>query len=140
MRVLLADDLLAVRSALALLLEQEVDLQVTGQVSDSSGLLQAVAQDPPDVILLDWELPGAPARELVQELRQSNPQICIIALSSQPESEIDAMLAGVDAFIDKFTPLRPCWRRLTVFPRKVHDPVVCIGITTSVPRSAADIG
>lgn len=104
MRVLLADDLLAVRSALALLLEQEVDLQVTGQVSDSSGLLQAVAQDPPDVILLDWELPGAPARELVQELRQSNPQICIIALSSQPESEIDAMLAGVDAFIDKFTP------------------------------------
>ncbi|HSN73986.1 MAG TPA: response regulator transcription factor [Anaerolineae bacterium] len=104
MRVLVADDLLAVRSALALLLDQEVDLQVTGQVSDSAGLLQAVAHDAPDVILLDWELPGEPAGALVQRLRESHPQMCIIALSSRPEAEIEAMLAGVDAFIDKFTP------------------------------------
>lgn len=104
MRVLVADDLLAVRSALALLLEHEVDLDVIGQVSDSAGLLQAVAQDAPDVVLLDWELPGAPASALVQLLRQSYPQLCIVALSSRPESETAAMLAGVDAFIDKFTP------------------------------------
>lgn len=104
MRVLVADDLFAVRSALALLLEQEIDLQVAGQVSDSAGLLQAVDKDPPDVILLDWELPGMPASDLVQRLRVSHPQMCIVALSSRPESEIAAMLAGVDAFIDKFTP------------------------------------
>jgi DNA-binding NarL/FixJ family response regulator len=103
-RVLLADDLVAVRSALALLLEQEVDLQVVGQVSGSTELLQAVAQSVPDVILLDWELPGMPASALVQVLRQSYPQMCIIALSSRPEAEIESMLAGVDAFIDKFTP------------------------------------
>jgi len=104
MRVLVADDLVAVRSALALLLEQEVDLQVAGQVSDSTELLRAIAHSVPDVILLDWELPGMPASALVQELRQSHPQMCIIALSSRPEAEIEAMLAGVDAFIDKFTP------------------------------------
>jgi two-component system response regulator DesR len=104
MRVLLADDLVAVRSALALLLEQEVDLQVIGQVSSSTELLQAVNQSAPDVILLDWELPGKPASDLVQEIRQSHPDTCIIALSSRPEAEIEAMLAGVDAFIDKFTP------------------------------------
>lgn len=104
MRILVADDLVAVRSALALLLEQEVDLQVAGQVSDSAGLLQAVDQNVPDVILLDWELPGMAASALVHELRQSHPQMCIIALSSRPEAEIEAMLAGVDAFIDKFTP------------------------------------
>ncbi len=104
MRVLVADDLVAVRSALALLLEQEVDLQVVGQVSDSAELLHVVAQSVPDVVLLDWELPGMTASALVQELRRSHPQLCIIALSSRPEAEIEAMLAGVDAFIDKFTP------------------------------------
>ena len=104
MRVLLADDLAAVRSALALLLEQEVDLQVVDQVSGATDLLQSVAQSVPDVILLDWELPGMPASALVRELRQAYPQLCIIALSSRPEAETEAMLAGVDAFIDKFTP------------------------------------
>jgi DNA-binding NarL/FixJ family response regulator len=104
MRVLVADDLLAVQSALALLLEQEVNLHVTGQATDAAGVLCAVAQDPPDVILLDWELPGMPASDLVQQLRQSCQDLCIIALSSRPEAENAAMLAGVDAFIDKLSP------------------------------------
>lgn len=103
MRVLVADDLLAVQSALALLLGQEVNLRVIGQASDAAGVLRAVAQDPPDVILLDWELPGMPADALVQQLRQSHPDLCIIALSSRPEAESAAMLAGVDAFIDKLS-------------------------------------
>lgn len=104
MRVLVADDLVAVQSALALLLEQEVALHVAGQACDAASVLRAVAQDPPDVILLDWELPGMPASDLVHQLRQSHPDLCIIALSSRPEAEDAAMLAGVDAFIDKLSP------------------------------------
>lgn len=103
-RVLLADDLAAVRSALALLLEQEIDLRVAGQASDAASLLQAVADEPPDVVLLDWELPGMPADQLVRELRRSHPPICIIALSSRLEAETAAMHAGVDAFINKGHP------------------------------------
>ncbi len=104
MRVLVADDLLAVQSALALLLGQEVNLDVTGQAADAEGVLRAMAQDPPDVILLDWELPGMPASDLVQQLRQAYPDLCIIALSSRPEAESAAVVAGVDAFIDKLSP------------------------------------
>lgn len=104
MRVLVADDLLAVQSALTLLLGQEVNLDVTGQAADAAGVLRAMAQDPPDVILLDWELPGMPASHLVQQLRHSHPDLCIVALSSRPEAESAAMLAGVDAFIDKLSP------------------------------------
>ena len=104
MRVLVADDLLAVQSALALLLGQEINLHVTGQAADAAGVLRAVAQEPPDVILLDWELPGMPASDLVQQLRQFLPDLCIIALSSRPEAESAAMLAGADAFIDKLSP------------------------------------
>lgn len=112
MRVIVADDLLAVRSALALLLEQEVDLPVVAQVSDAAGLLQAVARLSPDVVLLDWELPGASTHALVQELRQNYPQMCIIALSSRPGAEVAAMLAGVDAFIDKSNPPDALIKRL----------------------------
>lgn len=104
MRVVVADDLLAVRSALALLLEHEVKLAVVSQAADAAGLLQAVVRDSPDVVMMDWELPGSPADMLVQTLREIQPDLCIVALSSRPEAEIAAMLAGADAFIYKGDP------------------------------------
>lgn len=104
MRVLLADDQIAIRSALRLLLEQEPHLEVIGEAHDAGSLLAALQTSRPDVVLLDWELPGMSASALTQRLREFHPQMCIIALSSRPEAEIAAMLAGADAFIDKCSP------------------------------------
>lgn len=104
MRVLVADDQIAVRSALALLLEQESYIEVVGLEFDARGALRAVAQQKPDVILLDWELPGAAAADLVPQLRRARPQVQIVALSSQPEAQSASLLAGADAFVDKCDP------------------------------------
>jgi DNA-binding NarL/FixJ family response regulator len=57
MRVLLVDDHVWLRSALRLLLEQETGLEVVGEVSDASLLLDQMAQVHPNLLLLDWELP-----------------------------------------------------------------------------------
>jgi DNA-binding NarL/FixJ family response regulator len=48
MRVLLADDRRAVRSALRLLLEQEPGVQVVGEAADATGLLN----EPPEKVLM----------------------------------------------------------------------------------------
>jgi DNA-binding NarL/FixJ family response regulator len=58
MRVLLADDQPALRSAVRFLLEQEPDLSIVGEVGDVAGLMERVAALHPDLLLLDWELPG----------------------------------------------------------------------------------
>lgn len=104
MRVLLADDQEKVRSALRLLLEQERSVEIVGEAADTVTVLLAAARKTPDVILLDWELPGAPAIDLVQLLRFLLPEAVIIALSGRPEAERAASAAGADAFISKSSP------------------------------------
>jgi DNA-binding NarL/FixJ family response regulator len=101
MRVLLADDQLNVRSALRLLLEQETDFQVVGETADATGLLLAVAEKAADLVLLDWELPGLPAEQLVRLLQFERPYLKIIAMSSRPEVEALVKAAGVQANLSK---------------------------------------
>ena len=104
MRILIADDQADVRSALGLLLNQEPDLQVVAEATDAVSVLLAVEEHLPALILLDWELPGAPSASLVRVLRSQWPQLRVIALSSLPEARCAAVNAGVDAFVDKGDP------------------------------------
>lgn len=104
MRILLADDQASVRSALRLLLEQSLNGEIVGECADATSLLQTIAHAEPDVILLDWELPGLPAVQLMRLLRFEKPGVSIIALSSRPEASRQAVSAGVDAFVSKNAP------------------------------------
>ena len=101
MRILLADDQPNVRSALRLLLEQEAGISVTAEVSDSKELLGSLEKDCPDLVLLDWELPGGTGAELVAALRSQCPELVIIAMSSRPEARQAALKVGADSFVSK---------------------------------------
>jgi len=102
MRFLLADDQAEVRSALRLLLEQEPGMDVVGEAAGVQELLALVAQ--PDLVLLDWELPGPPAIALLPALRSRYPHVRVIALSGRPEARQEALEAGIDAFVSKGDP------------------------------------
>ena len=104
MRVLLADDQAKVRSALRLLLEQQPDVEILGEAVDTTGLLGWVEVACPDLVLLDWELPGLPALALLPLLRHQCPNLRVIALSSRPEVRQAALGAGADAFASKGDP------------------------------------
>ncbi len=104
MRVLLADDQAKVRSALRLLLEQEPGLSVVGEAVEAGDLLVQVKATCPDLLLLDWELPGRPMTEVLSTLRRLCPHLTVIALSGRPEARRLALEAGVDAFISKGDP------------------------------------
>lgn len=100
-RVLLADDEMKICSALRLLLEQASGFEVVGEAADASGLLRAVVEKKPELLLVDWELPGLPAEQLLRLLRYERPLLKIIAMSSRPEAEAMALAADVDAFLSK---------------------------------------
>ncbi|MFZ0548495.1 MAG: response regulator transcription factor [Candidatus Promineifilaceae bacterium] len=101
MRVLIADDQLRVRSALRLLLEQETDFEIVGESADAIGILLAVAEKTPDLLLLDWELPGLPITHLLRLLRYECPSLKVIAMSARPEVEQPVKEAGLQAFLSK---------------------------------------
>jgi CheY-like chemotaxis protein len=73
MRVLLADDEMNVRSALRLLLEQESGISVAGEVTNYTELVSQVKNINPDLVLLDWELPGELGREFLNSIRREYP-------------------------------------------------------------------
>jgi DNA-binding NarL/FixJ family response regulator len=104
MRILLADDQVQVRSALRLLLEQEPDFQVVGETADATGLLLAVNEKAPDLVLLDWELPGLPVAQLLRLLQYERPLLKIIAMSSRPEAYLATLDTSVRAFVSKSEP------------------------------------
>jgi len=104
MRVLLADGQMKVRSALRLLLEEEPGLRLVGEAAEAEGLLVQVKMTVPDLLLLDWELPGLCATDLLLALRARCPQMKIMALSGRPEARPAALAAGADVFVSKGDP------------------------------------
>ena len=64
-------------------------------------LLVQVEASEADVLLLDWQLPGASMIELLSDLRALKPPPKIIILSVKPEIEAPALSAGADAFVSK---------------------------------------
>jgi two-component system invasion response regulator UvrY len=104
MRVLVADDHSEVRSALHLLLELEAGLTLVEDVVEAGRLLPQVEVTCPDLLLLDWELPGLQTIEIVPSLRAVCPHLSVIALSGLPEAREAALSAQVDAFVSKGDP------------------------------------
>jgi DNA-binding NarL/FixJ family response regulator len=100
MQVIVADDEIKVRSALELLLEQELGLSVTVEAMDMDELLCQPASSDFELLLLDWELPGLTPADL-ETLRSHHSHLQIIALSGRPDARPAALVAGVDAFVSK---------------------------------------
>ena len=100
--VLLADDDAEVRQALRLLCEQAFALTVAGEAKRVEELLLELPLLQPDIILLDWELPGkrAVSADLLIHIRSLHPAKIII-LGKRPEAQHQALAVGADAFIYK---------------------------------------
>ena len=104
MRVLLADDQAKVRSALRVLLGHQPGIEVIGEAVDSTGLLDWIKAACPDVVLLDWELPGLPPAALLPLLNYHCADTRVIVLSSNPEARDAALTEGAHAFVSKVDP------------------------------------
>lgn len=104
MRIILAENRRKVRFALRALLEQQPELNVVGEAVDAQNLLAQVAETCPDVILLDWELPGMAADDLLSALRRKCPDVSVVALSGRVSARGAALAAGADAFVSKGDP------------------------------------
>jgi len=104
MRLFIADADAAVRLAYQMYLQQKPGFQVIGIADDGSGLSSQLKVSQPEVLLLDWHLPGEPMNELIADIRALELQLKIVGISIHPEDESEARAAGVDHFITKAAP------------------------------------
>jgi DNA-binding NarL/FixJ family response regulator len=103
-RILIADSRDDVRSALRLLLEQDADVVVSAEATKVEDLVEQVRLTCPDVIMLDCDLPGLEAEDLLPTLRSICPSIRVVALCARSEVRQAALSAGADAFVSKADP------------------------------------
>jgi DNA-binding NarL/FixJ family response regulator len=104
MLIMIADDEEKVRSALRLLIEHEEGLEVVGEAGDMHALMEKIDSCQPDLILLDWELPGFQPAKHLAILHHVKPAARIIALSGRFHSHENLFKSGVDAFVSKGDP------------------------------------
>ena len=90
-------------------------------ITDSSAAVTAVAERPPHLLIIDWNVPGFAALEVIQRLRKAkSPQsIRLIILSelSGEEHVVTGLNLGADDYITKPFSLREVVARVCVLLR-----------------------
>ena len=80
-RVVLADDHAMVREALAQILQESGCIRVVGQAADGPGAVDVATRARPDVLVLDYSMPGLGAPEILSSLRQLLPELKVLVLT-----------------------------------------------------------
>jgi two-component system response regulator DesR len=105
-RLLLAEDQVMIREALAALLSFEGEFEVVAQVGRGDEVLDAAKRTHPDVAVLDIEMPGMDGLAAAAELKKMHPgtKIVILTTFGRPGFLRRAMESGVSAFLVKDSP------------------------------------
>jgi DNA-binding NarL/FixJ family response regulator len=97
-RVVVAEDSFLVREGIAKLLDGCEDVDVIAFREDLPGLLEAVDQSPPDVVLTDIRMPPTSTDEGIRAaatLRAEHPEVGVVVLSQYAEpAYVLALLEG----------------------------------------------
>ena len=103
MRIFLADDHPLLRTGLRLSLSQHNDIEISGEASDGFTAVDKIQADPPDLSLIDVDMPGISGIGAIRILRESIPIMKILVLSSYNDEKYirDAMRAGADGYVLK---------------------------------------
>lgn len=105
-RVLLAEDMLMIRSALTALLRLEPDIEVVAEVTRGHEIVPSALRARPDVAIVDIDLPVMDGITAAATLRERLPscRVLILTAMGQPGQVRRALAAGIEAFLVKDAP------------------------------------
>ena len=103
LRVLLVDDHALVRRGFRRLLEDDAEIEVVGEAADGQQAEELAASLQPDVIVLDYALPGQNGALTARRILAAWPAVRILMLSmhSEPSYVARSREAGVSGYLLK---------------------------------------
>lgn len=122
-RVLIVDDHPVVRKGLSTFLANEPDLNVVGAAQDGEEAIRMVAEDCPDVVLMDLSMPGIGGIEATKALVAEHPQLKVLMLTSfgGHERMVEALQAGAVGYVVKDSAPTEILRAVRCVARPVPD-------------------
>ena len=102
-RVLIVDDHALLRTGVANIINQEVDLEVVAQAANGLEGVEAFERHRPDVVLLDLRMPVMEGVEAIRRIRELDAQAKVIILTTYDSDEdiARALTAGAKAYVLK---------------------------------------
>jgi two-component system invasion response regulator UvrY len=80
-RILIVDDNPAVRRYLRAILEQQESWQVSGEARSGAEALQSVLQAPPDLVVLDYQMPDLNGVDVARQISELFPKLPILMVT-----------------------------------------------------------
>ncbi len=129
-RLMLVDDHFVVRAGLAGSLTLETDIQIVAECGTGEEALRAFRKHQPDVVLMDWRLPGMNGPEATEKIREEFPDARIVSLTIYEGDEdiFRAAEAGVVGYLSKaasrkelLAAIRAVHRGEKVFPPAIAE-------------------
>lgn len=93
LKILLADDHPLIRSGVRETLTRSGDYQVVAEAPDGSSMLALLEQHRPDLLVMDLQMPGPPAEELLVRAQEIQPGLKVLILSAHHDPKTLRRLA-----------------------------------------------
>jgi pilus assembly protein CpaE len=104
-RVLIVDDNNEYRKYLRRVLSAQEDLIVENEAADGEDAILLAQQLKPDVILMDFNLPGIDGLNATRRIKEQLARTAVIILSNDESCRDSAVSFGADAFLSKSSSL-----------------------------------
>jgi len=103
LRVALVDDHQEFLTWARTLLAASPWIEVVGETTDPEATLELVRTTKPDLLLLDFEMPGVTGFEVARRVRDAAPAVSVLLMSMHDSAyfEVLARLAGARGFLPK---------------------------------------
>lgn len=118
-KVSIVDDDEGIRASLAALIRRAPAVKLTGDYPDAETALKEIPLHPPDVVLMDINMPGMKGVECVRQLKSLLPNVQVLMLTVYEDSDslFNSLKAGASGYLLK----RTASARLLEAIRDVHD-------------------
>jgi two-component system, chemotaxis family, protein-glutamate methylesterase/glutaminase len=104
-RVLVVDDSATVRRILRILISEDPELELTGVAANGRIALAMLAQDVPDLVTLDLEMPEVDGLAALRRLRSMHPSLPVVVFSSATArgavATLEALSQGATDYVTK---------------------------------------
>lgn len=148
-KVMIVDDHFVVREGLKLVLETGERFEIAGEAANGEEALRLIAQSPPDVILLDLNMPVMSGLETMKRLREKNCEVPVIILTTYNEDELmmQGLALGAKGYLLKDTNSENLFRSIESAARgemllsgPVLERVMALKTRADEPSSSQGVG